>query len=614
MIFSAPEMSFQHRKRRPHTSRRVDITSKPRRRARYGRLSSIDAVAPESERFCVSARYAAAVPCGAVGRARVARILDYCTVKPMSSVAAPLAGPSSRAGSARSTADNHAVVATVAWTGLCALVVTAPFEALKPLITLPGQSLSSVEAVMLAVLGVWALGLVSARTLPVWRAPLTLPWLGFIFAMLAAALLAPTNRGNALNMVGRLALGFAVYLLTVNAVNSVRRLIGACVVIGVSAALVWPLLLLEHAQVGWVNELLSVFRSQPANVGAALRASGPFLYPTIASMYLEIAFALTLGTFLTLADRRHDGRAIWSGLLLFAIGQSITLTSSRAGLALIVASVAVVSALRLKRVGFDLCAKSLLALLALIGIQLPTTHSFENLTLRLTTEGQNAWYRASFEVPHEVSIPTGETILVPIRVTNTGRTVWNSAVTPPFRLSYHLLLEDDRVSSWQGLRTDFPHPVQPGESISLNAAVEAPMKPGRYRVMWDIERENWLWFSTEPGAALFVTEAVVTGPEIGPVGEPHAAKLPTAPSRPGRLVLWRAALGMFARAAVERRRPRQLPTRIRPVCRSRRFRYARAQQQHVPGSARRRGPGRDCDVRLVLSCCDLARAHDGENR
>ena len=398
---------------------------------------------------------------------------------------------------------------------------------------------------MLAILGVWALGLASSRMLPLWRTPLTLPWLGFVLAMLAAAFLAQGHRGNAMNMVGRLALGFAVYLLTVNAVNSVRRLMGACVAVGVSAALVWPFLLLEHAQVGWVNELLSSFRSHSANVGGALRAGGPFLYPTIASMYLEIAFALTLGTFLTLADRRHYGRAIWSGLLLFVIGQSITLTSSRAGLALIVASVAVVSALRVKRVGFDVCAKSLLALLALIGIQLPTTHSFENLALRLTTEGQNAWYRASFDVPREVSIPTGETILVPIRVTNTGRTVWNSTVTPPFRLSYHLLLEDDRVSSWQGLRTDFPHPVQPDESISLNAAVEAPMKPGRYRVMWDIERENWLWFSTEPGAALFVTAAVVTGPEIGPVGEPHAAKLPTAPSRQGRLLLWRAALGMF---------------------------------------------------------------------
>ena len=399
---------------------------------------------------------------------------------------------------------------------------------------------------MLAILGVWALSLASTRTLPIWRAPLTLPWLGFLLAMLTAALLAPNHRGNAMNMVGRLALGFAVYLLTINAVTSVRRWRGACVAVGVSAALVWPLLLLEHAEVGWVNELLSAFRSHSANVGATLRASGPFLYPTIASMYLEIAFALSLGTFLTLADRRHYGWAIWNGLLLVAIGQSIALTSSRAGLALIVATVVVVGALRVKRVGFDAVAKTLLALLALIAMQLPTTYSFENLALRLTTEGQHTWYRASFEVPAEVSIPTGDTILVPIRVTNTGRTVWNSAVTPPFRLSYHLLLEDDRVSSWQGLRTDFPYPIQPGESISLKAAVEAPMKPGRYRVMWDIERENWLWFSTEPGAARFVTNATVTGADIGPVGQPHEAKLPPPPSRQGRLLLWRAALGMFA--------------------------------------------------------------------
>ena len=67
----------------------------------------------------------------------------------MSLVAAPLADSSSRARLARSNADSRATAATVACVSLCALVVVAPFEAPPPLVTLPGQSLSSVEAALL---------------------------------------------------------------------------------------------------------------------------------------------------------------------------------------------------------------------------------------------------------------------------------------------------------------------------------------------------------------------------------------------------------------------------------------------------------------------------------
>jgi hypothetical protein len=364
-------------------------------------------------------------------------------------------------------------------------------------------------------------------------------------AMTLAAFMAPVHQGNALNMVGRGVLGFLIYLMTLNAATSERRVAFVTFAVVSSGMLVWPLVLFEYAQVSPVTDFLSRFRVFSANVGGALRASGPFQYPTIASMYLEVVFCVALGLFLASIDRRKHGRSVLIGIVLVALGQAINLTSSRAGLGIILAAFVLFVIVRARRMGFEAGVRGLLAVAVVIGIQFPTTSSFQNFGLRLTTEGQNAWYSSSFDVPIEVSMPTKGIISIPIRVTNTGLAVWNSAINPAFRLSYHLLLDDNRVSSWQGLRTDFPRPVNPGESISLNAAVEAPGKPGRYRIMWDIERVGWLWFSTEPGAGMFVTNAVVSGPVSGPVGEPHEAKLPSSPNRPSRPLLWRAALGMF---------------------------------------------------------------------
>ena len=161
----------------------------------------------------------------------------------MSLVAAP--GLSSRALLARSKADSQATVATVACVGLCALVLVAPFEALRPLVTIPGQSLTTVEAALATALGAWILALLAARTLPTWRTPLTFPWLVVLAAMLVAAVAAPAHRNNALNMVGRLGLAFGVYLLAVNGVRSAARLRTVLIVTTAAGAAVAVLAILE---------------------------------------------------------------------------------------------------------------------------------------------------------------------------------------------------------------------------------------------------------------------------------------------------------------------------------------------------------------------------------
>ena len=117
-------------------------------------------------------------------------------------------------------------------------------------------------------------------------------------------------------------------------------------------------------------------------------------------------------------------------------------------------------------------------------------------------------------------------------MTNAGLTTWDSEADLPYRLSYHWLLADENdVVSWEGLRTGFPAAVPPGATASLLVRVEAPTRPGDYRLLWDIEQEQRLWFSNEPDAELFASRVAVSGPEL-PGGPSRLMPFPRREVRP----------------------------------------------------------------------------------
>ena len=95
-----------------------------------------------------------------------------------------------------------------------------------------------------------------------------------------------------------------------------------------------------------------------------------------------------------------------------------------------------------------------------------------------------------------------------------------------------------------GMRTLFPRPVLPGESVALVAQVRAPSQPGHYRLLWDIEEDRRRWFSREPGATLFVSRTSVSGAATAaPPSSPRGAWAKRAGGAPA---LWRAAARMLA--------------------------------------------------------------------
>lgn len=444
-------------------------------------------------------------------------------------------------------AARRRVVAVTGWVGVCALVVVAPFEMTRPLVRLPGQSLSNVEAVLVAVVGLWAAAALALRIAPAWRSPLTLPWVVLVGASAVAALAAPADRTNALHMAARFGLAFSVFLLTVSSVTSpsrLRTLLRLTVISGVVVAL---LAVLEYAGVVWVLDGLKRFRPSVALVGAQVRAGGPLQYPTIASMWLELCFAFGLGL---LAHAVVERRWWVSAALMAAlglVGEGIVLTFTRAGLLTAATSLIIVAGVSLwrGRTGAPVAAIALVAVVLVL--EVTASRSSEAMRVRLTSEGQEHWFRATVHAPEKISMSTGGVVNVPVRFTNTGGVTWDPAEDHPFLFSYHWLeANSDLVVDWEGLRTALPWAVRPGQAVDVTVSVRAPGEPGDYRLLWDVEQQDRLWFSIEPGAVAAHTHAVVDGPVVRQSWTPRPMVMPSAAVRPGRMTLWAAALRMLA--------------------------------------------------------------------
>ena len=83
-------------------------------------------------------------------------------------------------------------------------------------------------------------------------------------------------------------------------------------------------------------------------------------------------------------------------------------------------------------------------------------------------------------------------ILMPVTITNTGAMTWQPGVV---NLAYHLYAASGAVFVWDGQRTALPQPVQPGQSVTVQARVLAPIPTATYTVKFDLVQEGVTWFS-----------------------------------------------------------------------------------------------------------------------
>lgn len=101
---------------------------------------------------------------------------------------------------------------------------------------------------------------------------------------------------------------------------------------------------------------------------------------------------------------------------------------------------------------------------------------------------------------HDVEPPrAGFTGHARLALENAGSATWRARGRTGVRLAYHWLDPLGNPIVWDGLRTAFPGPVAPGETVEIEIPVTAPRPPGGYVLSFDLVEEYRFWFA-EVGA------------------------------------------------------------------------------------------------------------------
>jgi hypothetical protein len=417
---------------------------------------------------------------------------------------------------------------------LLLVAAASPFERALPG-SFFGLTLTTVEVTIVIALIAGAIAWLKTPAAFDWRTPITIPLAAVIACAFVAAGLAPERQGDAIRVAARLGVAAALFILVANLAVSERQAKQIVAALLAAAATVGAIAVLELAQIPWVLEMLKAFRPGFHVVGGQLRATSTLFYPTITSMFLEVAFALGL---MWIAG----SRLAFAALLL--TGAGVIATFTRSGLITMAISVAWYGAVlfaRHRRLGSEHWRLAWLtaALVALVLL----SRSPQMLLARISVEGSQDWYGASYDVPKELTLRPDSFNEVEVTLTNEGRLTWQSTATPPFALSYHLLnASTEDVVIFDGLRTPFARPIAPGEDVTIEARVRAPGYPGTYVLIWDVVQEHRTWLSLEgvfPGRSTLSVEGTPVGSPL-----PSRGRMPAGVMRLPRAVLWRTALSI----------------------------------------------------------------------
>ncbi len=448
-------------------------------------------------------------------------------------------------------------------TAFCLALASLPFELVAGL-RLGPLTLTNVELLLLAALALWAAWLAMGRRRPAPPGWLALGAAVLVVALLLSGALAATERAGALKFALRQAQGA---LLALCIADTLRRgaspapmatalLAGA----GLSAALG----LAELSEAPAVMAALSLFKSEGTYMGGLLRLSATFSYANTAAQYYEALLPLAALAPLALLARgparQAEGskrRFLWlfplACLLPLLLLLAAIFTYSRAAL-LTLAALLLLTPLgawrffgpRAGRLAGAVCGALVVVALG-IGLASPTVR------LRVAEPEVANWFSARYFAPQLEPLAPNEVRSVPIAVLNDGRIPWDHQGLRPVRLAYHWIdAASGEVVRFEGRRTLLPHTVMPGSTVQLTATIQAPPRPGRYILLWDMLREyiGRGWFSQmgiPPGRVVVeVTGAAIPGIAPPPPERPAtAASISPQPGPPGRGALWRVALAMW---------------------------------------------------------------------
>ena len=101
-----------------------------------------------------------------------------------------------------------------------------------------------------------------------------------------------------------------------------------------------------------------------------------------------------------------------------------------------------------------------------------------------------------------LSVRAGRRIPLSLTVTNRGTQPWIKHESHPFSLSYHLLDRNGEMLQVENRRYPLPERVEPGQAVSLDITLQAPLDHGRYRLEFDVVEEGIAWFRDRGSTSL----------------------------------------------------------------------------------------------------------------
>ena len=424
------------------------------------------------------------------------------------------------------------------------LAVMLPFELERPLLPLGPLVLTNVEMLLAAVL---ALALVAGPVADGPRLPRLWLALGlwFIGAALLAAALTPESRANALKATLRTAEGLllVVALLRLAPTEQRGRMVAAALALGATAAV---LLGLAEQITGYDFPWLAVVRPMPTYAGPFLRLSGPFDYANQAAIYFEATLPLTFALTLEAARAGRRALAVAGAVAVLLQVQATLFTFSRAGfvtLLLVCAGAAAWLLLARNRRSGRTWAGLAALVAVVVAANWPLSPSFR---LRLASDVDGEWYRATLVAPAALTLAAAETRSVKITLTNDGALTWQDGGSKPFVLAARWQTAGGGELS-PSPQWSLPGPVAPGQSITLSVLLRAPDRGGAYRLIWDMRHEGVNWFDAR-GDAQTSSQVTVVGNMSGAAAGSLATTAPLAfdAPLPGRGVLWAIAARLIA--------------------------------------------------------------------
>lgn len=134
------------------------------------------------------------------------------------------------------------------------------------------------------------------------------------------------------------------------------------------------------------------------------------------------------------------------------------------------------------------------------------------------------------------TVDADKVVAINVRFTNAGDVLWpdKAAANPELkdggyavRLTHAWVRAEDTQDGRVGAeRTDLPRSVMPGDSMELKVRTRTPIKPGQYRLVFELVQELVVWFADMGGARLTLPVQVVgaapaaAGTTASPPGQP----------------------------------------------------------------------------------------------